>query len=318
LEWTPGNFFNLLRTGFRGKTDSIEIGNGTLNFGFRLTAGKYRLLIYAINTGGVRSRQPDQLTLIMAPHWYETIWFWIGVWSIIGLGIWRFIRSRIAFRELNATASELQLQALQAQMNPHFVGNSINAIQQFFYPPDPEKASEYISLFTRLLRQTMSFSEQHFIQFGSELQYDHDYLKMVQLRFGDRFMFSITGQDTIPADTPFPAMILQPLLENATIHGLATEGVSNLQLRFAFDGNKLTAMLCDNGTGILETQRRKKTGLLTERKSKGIELLMKKAQTINRMYDIALKIDFKDLSEAGSGQTGTCVQLVYTPGAIRS
>jgi LytS/YehU family sensor histidine kinase len=254
----------------------------------------------------------------MQPHWYETIWCWVGIWGFIALGIWRIYRNQIAFRDLNAAASDLQLQALQAQMNPHFVGNSINAIQQFFYPPNPEKASEYIALFTRLLRQTMVFSEQRFIKFQAEIQYDQDYLKMVQLRFGTRFQYLVTGAEGIPPETPFPSMILQPLLENATIHGLAEEGVSILKLDFSLNDKLLRISLCDNGPGIEETLRRKKDNPNPERQSKGTELLIKKIQTINRLYGITMKIDFQDLRATGNGSTGTCVVISFLPDEIRN
>jgi hypothetical protein len=313
--WTPGNLFNLLKSGFRGKTDTFEINNGNLYFGYKIPSGKYAIQTFAFNNAGIKSSLPDGIALVLLPNWYETIWAWLFFWSVVVLLIWRYYRNRIAFRELNAAASELQLQALQSQMNPHFVGNSINAIQQFFYPPNPSKASEYIALFTRLLRQTMFFSERTFIPFREEVAYDLDYLNMVQLRFGDRFQYSITGTDQIPEDTPFPAMILQPLLENATIHGMAETGVSRLSLDFRLDQDKIQVTLSDNGVGMDETIRRKSRSTSVERKSKGLELLHKKSQTINSLYGIDLQVVFSGKS-ASTG--GTQVTLIYSPGKLKN
>jgi hypothetical protein len=314
--WTPGNMLNILKFNILNRPDTLLLNSGLLNFGFKIIPGHYFFQVYALSSNSVRSNLPDQFSLIMLPHWYETLWFWLAFWVIVYLIIRRIYKSRIAFRELNAAASELQLQALQAQMNPHFVGNSINAIQQFFYPPDPEKASEYISLFTRLLRQTMLFSERRFIPLREELAYDEDYLKMVQLRFGDRFEYRISGADTIDPEIPFPAMILQPLLENATIHGLSEEGISKLLLTFSKQHEILTVTLIDNGPGITETLRRKSQATGFDRQSKGMEMVTKKMDTFNRMFNISLQITFTDLSEIQPGQTGTQVVISYQPGRI--
>jgi ligand-binding sensor domain-containing protein len=313
LSWTPGNIFNFLRSGFSGRNDTLEITNGVLDFGYKLPAGTYRLQVCGFNTSGVKSNRPAEIALIMLPHWYETIWFWALLWGMAIAGIWRVYRNRVAFRELSASASELQLQALQAQMNPHFVGNSINAIQQFFYPPNPSKASEYIALFTRLLRETMAFSERTFIPFKEEISYDMDYLKMVQLRFGDRFRYSITGTGDFPDEMLFPAMMLQPLLENATIHGLAEEGISELSLDFRWQGGKIQVSLLDNGVGIEETLKRRKNTAGAGRISRGIGLLQKKAGTINGLYGIDLEISFQNGPGSNGNPSGTLILLSFNP-----
>jgi len=316
--WTPGNLLQTLRTKLFGKKDTLTAEAGALNFGVHLAPGRYQIQVTGYSVGGIRSNKPDFITLVMRPHWYETIWFWITIWSLLALALRRIYRARIAFRELVSSASELQLQALQAQMNPHFVGNSINAIQQFFYPPDPAKASEYIALFTRLLRQTMLFSEHNFITLREELQYDLDYLKMIHLRFGERFRFEIAGAEQIPDTLPFPAMLLQPILENATLHGLAPEGISRLCVEFSYStGGILTCTICDNGVGINEMLRRKMESPV-ERKSKGMEILAKKVKTINRLFAINLRLDYKDLSETDPAGHGTCVSLSFAPEKIKN
>jgi hypothetical protein len=315
FSWTPLNLLNCITSGFRPKIDSSWNLTGKLNFGVKLPAGAYQFRITALNGKNVFSNQSDHLQLIMLPRWYETFWFWLLCWGLFALGIWRINQTRVAFRELDAAASELQLQALRAQMNPHFVGNSINAIQQFFYPPDPVRASEYISLFTRLLRQTMHFSEQNFIAFKDEIAYDEDYLRMIQLRFSDRFSFEIVGGDRIPADMPFPAMLLQPILENATLHGLSPEGSSVLHLEFSRDEQFVLCTVVDNGVGYLEMQRRKKKQD-SERKSKGLEMLHKKIQTMNRLYRIDLSLEMEDLYDVDPRQHGTKVILKFRSVAL--
>ncbi len=312
--WTLDNLLARAWQGFRGRTDTTFVEESLLSFGVHLPPGAYRLRLSAINATGVVSHQPAEITLIMRPAWYQTFWITLFVWGLIVYVLWRMYRARAAYRDLNASVSALQLQALQAQINPHFVGNSINAIQQFFYPPDPVRASEYISTFTGLLRRTLLFSEKHFIPFLEELAYDRDYLQLIELRFGERFQFEIIGTDRVPSDTPFPCMLLQTLLENATIHGLALEGVSHLVLEFNWQGSRLVCTVTDNGVGI-ETSLARKKASGTDRKSKGLEMLAQKVETLNRLYDIDLQFNIRDLSEpqSHSGAHGTRAVISFYP-----
>lgn len=313
--WTLDNLFDWVANGFKAGVNITQVDNGSLSYGVTLPPGCYQISITAVTTANLRSRQPDYLFVVMRPHWYNTLWFGLLVWGGLTYIVWRIVRARIAYRRLDAAVSELQLQALQAQMNPHFIGNSINAIQQFFYPPDPVLASEYISLFTRLLRRTLLYSEQTFITFEDELAYDNDYLSMVKLRFGDRFRFEVTGTASIPPSTGFPSMLLQPLLENATLHGLAPEGDSILHLDFGLNGKYLVCTITDNGAGLKEVRERQKAGGI-DRVSKGLELLLQKVQTLNRRYDLGLQLELHDLSDDKIPGRGTRVTVRFYPDKI--
>ena len=169
------------------------VDESNLNFGISTPSGSYYLRVTAITTDSIPSQHPAYWTIVMRPNWYNTVWCDLLLWVTGVYILWRMLRARIAHRKLNAAVSDLQLQTLQSQINPHFVGNSINAIQQFFYPPNPAAASNYVELFTRLLRRTIILSEQHFNSFEEELAYDHDYLRMIKLRFGERFQYEIHG-----------------------------------------------------------------------------------------------------------------------------
>jgi LytS/YehU family sensor histidine kinase len=197
-------------------------------------------------------------------------------------------------------------------MNPHFIGNSVNAIQQFLHPPNPEKASEYISLFVRLLRRTMLYSETPIIVFEEEIAYLREYLLLVQLRFENKFQYTIRGANGVPPDTPIPSMLLQPILENATLHGLAPNGISVLNIEFFFEGERLCCAVTDNGIGIRASEQKKQTEK-TERTSKGLELLRKKIQFLNLLYHLDLTLYIEDLSDINAARTGTQVVITYRP-----
>ncbi|MBK9013634.1 MAG: sensor histidine kinase [Saprospiraceae bacterium] len=288
----------------------VIIQDAVHNFGVNLTPGRFVNTITAILPGGTRSTQPDKITITVMPFWWQTVWVKLLIIAMVAFVVFRMFKTRAAFLKLQNTASELQLQAIKSQMNPHFVGNSINAIQQFFYPPDPVKASEYISIFSDLLRRTMSFSEVDFIPFQDELTYVRDYLEMVKLRFGEHFSYTISGVEKIGSQAMFPAMVLQPILENATMHGLSPEGVSHLTVHFDEDKHRLTTTLTDNGVGIEESQRRKRSRP-PRRTSKGLILLDKKVQMLNKLYAVDLKVTTTDRRQLNDSSNGTQVIISF-------
>ena len=313
--WTLDNLLTCISGNFNGVKKTFRAELPLHSLGTYLPPGRYLFEVTAVKASGIRSSIPDAWMLTKRPHWYETIWIYLLLWSAVAYGAWRIYTARRAFQDLHNTASIMQLQALQAQMNPHFIGNAINAIQQFLHPPDPIKTSEYISVFMRLLRRTMSFSEKTFITFGEELAYDLEYLQLVKLRFEERVQIEVSGESEVPVDTPIPGMLLQPLLENATIHGLAPEGPSVIRLLFSFDQQRFRCDLTDNGIGFKESQRlRQQTGL--KRESKGLEVLRRKIDTLNRLYGLDLVLDIRDLSDSEPGSQGTRVTLTYSPDKI--
>lgn len=110
-------------------------------------------------------------------------------------------------------------------------------------------------------------------------------------------------------------MLLQPLLENATLHGLAPEGNSVLHLDFGLEGKQLICTITDNGVGLKEARERQKAGGI-DRVSKGLELLYQKVQTLNRRYDLGLQLELSDLSDDSIPGRGTRVTVRFFPGNI--
>ena len=291
--------------------DTIWLTKPNYDFGHKLEAGRYLIRTTLVSFDGVESMQDAELNLTALPHWTETIWVWLAAMTVVFIVLIRFYRMRMRYLRAEARMFQLKHQALKAQINPHFVGNSINAIQKFFYPPDPEKASEYIHLFTVLLRKTLVLSEQDFCSPEEEIAYTRGYLEMIQLRYGHQFRYRIEGADTIDPQMAFPAMMLQPLVENATQHGLAQSGPSELVLRFWHEGAYCYCSVRDNGPGIHVSQARKQAHR-SHKKSFGIRLLQEKAQMLNQLYPLELEIHWTDLSETMEGN-GTSVQIRFKP-----
>jgi ligand-binding sensor domain-containing protein len=310
LWWTIDNLATGIRNSFTSVTTSWILDKPAYNLGNYLPPGRYRFKVTASKPNGQLSNVPDTWTIVKRPYWHETLWFYALLWALISLIAYRIYKTRKGYHEARTAVSVLQLQALQAQINPHFIGNAINAIQQFLHPPNPVKASNYISMFMRLLHRTMLFSEKSIITFKEELEYVREYMELVRLRFEDRFQFEILVDEGADPDMPIPSMILQPVLENATLHGLAPEGLTIIKMRFRREQDFFVFTLCDNGIGIKEKQRIKRSAP-SFRESRGLTMLQKKLETLNKLYNLDISMTIKDLSEQNTGQTGTCITIKY-------
>ena len=311
LQWlTTDNLLHWIGSGFLGKTDTTRLYKSGLDFGVNMPPGKYQLEVTAVTQNGIRSRHPGVWAIVMPARWYSTFWFSLFIWGLIGLGLYRIYRTRMQLQEMTWAVAQFRLLALQAQINPHFIGNSINALQRFFYPPKPTLASIYNATFTQLLRKTLDFSEYTFIRFDEEVEYNKGYMELARLRYGDdRFEYHITGTDMIPEDLPFPALFLQPILENATIHGSATDETSVVKIAYRLENGYIYCIITDNGPGINSRNAGRKDHI---RKSKGNRMLHNKALTLNQLFDIDMQFITRDLSENTPPGKGTQATISFS------
>lgn len=322
--WTVDNLSTWILSSFKGKTDTSNVQRANLNFGISWRAGRYNIKVTALSAGVVRSLFPDQHTFVMRPHWYATVWSYVLVWGIIGSGLYRIYQTRVQLDKMATAVARSRLFALQAQINPHFVGNAINAVQRYFYPPAPAEASIYTATLTNLLRQTLLFSEKTFIPFREEIEFDRNYLDLTRSRLGtERFHYTFSGVEDIHAETPFPALFLQPILENATIHGLSRSGISHVDIAFRARKGRLYCTITDNGPGLPPSGAGESKPAAGEtRQSKGIAMLRNKAATLNQLYDLDLKFvilnapDNRGARAVVSFRTDKAIKAQYRPFTI--
>lgn len=152
--------------------------------------------------------------------------------------------------ELNRRLAELRLQTLRMQINPHFLFNALNAISVLVKKGDNERADEMIKRLSVLLRRSLESSDRHWVRLEEELDFARQYLAIAQLRFGDRLEVSEHCDPQIRS-APVPALLLQPLVENAVTHGLgAKTGPCAIELACRADASgRLTIEIADNGVG---------------------------------------------------------------------
>jgi LytS/YehU family sensor histidine kinase len=204
--------------------------------------------------------------------------------------------------------AELELQSLRAQLNPHFMFNSLNAIQDLIVNEDNERSHLYLSRFSKLLRMLLDNANQPFVSVKQEIDFLELYLSLENLRIPD-LHFSIKKDSlTNSDDRMIPNMMLQPYIENAIWHGLShKKGERNLQVRIHENGQATRFEIEDNGVG-----RKKATELkLLYRKghhSKGMELLSKRFNLLSKEYGASILTTVEDLQNNGDA-CGTLVKI---------
>jgi len=151
--------------------------------------------------------------------------------------------------KLNQRLAELQLQTLRMQIDPHFLFNAMNAVAVLIKKGENERAEQTLGRLSSFFRQTLESSDRHWVTLKEELELVRQYIAIVQVRFGDRLTVS-EHCDASVRETPVPAMLLQPLIENAVTHGFGNKiGPCSLKLACRADGDSLAIAIEDDGVG---------------------------------------------------------------------
>lgn len=227
-----------------------------------LAPGSYLLKVFGRNIYGINSKIPVEIEFEILPPFWATWWFvlcsiLLGLIILLFLFLW--IKRRIELRaeqenRVKVQLARSQLTALQAQMNPHFLFNSISSIQNFIMSNKREEAYNYLTSFSKLIRTTLNNSRSQFISLEKELETIELYMQLEQKRFNNTFDFRIElDNDIQPKNIFLPASMIQPLLENALWHGIMTirsERRGVIILHISKDNDFLQISVTDNGKGL--------------------------------------------------------------------
>ena len=281
--------------------------------------GNYTFSVYAMNNDGYWSTKPAMVSFTVHPPYWETAWFRtgaaVGIVSIITLVF--MIRYRY-FKRVEGEKNELyrkivdtELRALRAQMNPHFIFNSLNSIQRFILDSDTQGAHKYLGKFSKLVRMTLNNSSKEMITLGEELQTLRLYIDLEALRFKDTFQYSIEVGEDIDADNlKTPALMIQPFVENAIWHGLMPLGRNGrLFIKLENTGDAMKCTIEDNGIGRKAANAASK--LQTEHESMGIEVTKERLEAINAKYNMVSRLEITDLYNNDGSVRGTRVELFF-------
>jgi tetratricopeptide (TPR) repeat protein len=193
--------------------------------------------------------------------------------------------------------AELELQSLRSQLNPHFMFNSLNSIQELILMEENEMSHSYLARFSKLLRLLLENAEKSFIPLQKELEFLQLYLRLENLRVPDlKYSISISPE-VDPTTVKIPNMILQPYIENAIWHGLSHK-ISNklLQVRVNREKGMMKYEIQDNGVGRKKAAELKSL-FRREHKSLGMELLNKRFKLLNQEFGSEIRVEIKDVGK---------------------
>jgi LytS/YehU family sensor histidine kinase len=210
-------------------------------------------------------------------------------------------------REYNKKLAEVEMKALKAQMNPHFIFNSLNSINRYIVKSEPEKASLYLTKFSKLIRLILDNSNHKIISLENELSALHLYIELEALRFNKKFTYTIhVARDLNPIGVGVPPMIIQPFVENAIWHGLLhKEEHGKLDIQFERYGSGLKCIILDDGVGR-QTARELKSKGVSKEKSYGMKITNDRLSMLNGESKIS-SVEILDLKDVQGKASGTKV-----------
>lgn len=215
---------------------------------------------------------------------------------------------------LRLQSVQLQLKALRAQMNPHFIYNALNAIQHFISSDQNKDAAKYLAKFALLMRKSLDYSDVDKISLEEEIEFIRNYLDInKKLRFDDQMSFDIDVDDSLEEDLlGVPSMIIQPYVENAIEHGIRMkEGKGRISISFnALDAHHIQCNIEDNGIGRKAASAYKaKQEHLAQVESKGTAITEERLQLINKTISRSLNVRTTDLYDNEGKARGTRVEI---------
>ena len=197
-------------------------------------------------------------------------------------------------------SKKIALQSLRREMNPHFIFNSLNSVNQFIAQNNELEANKFLTSYSKLMRNVMENSNKDFIKLNKEIELLKEYLELEHLRFGDKFSYKIIVDESIDPETiSIPNMLIQPHIENAIWHGLRyKEGKGFLELSFSLKNNCLLITVEDDGIG-LKKSREIKTENQKVHQSRGLTNVRERIELLNQLYKTNIWFEVKEKEEGG-------------------
>jgi ligand-binding sensor domain-containing protein/two-component sensor histidine kinase len=285
-----------------------------------LPPGSYVFKVRSVGPTGTFSAGITTLPVNILPAFWQTTWFRVLCVLLVTILLYVYFKLRVnAVRKearrraaIQQQMAQLEMKALRAQMNPHFIFNALNSIQTFMMKSETEQALSYLSRFARLIRNVLDNTQLNSIPVSKELKMMENYLELEKLRFGDQFSYSITVDALLDPDfTDIPTMILQPFVENAIWHGLLhKKEEGRLAITFHKMGEKvLLCVIEDNGIGREKAAAQRQPD--NEHHSRGLQITQDRLALYNRRFDLDATFDMEDLYDEDGLPCGTRVNVWF-------
>ena len=275
--------------------------------------GDYYFEAYSTNINDEYS-QMALVPIIIVPYWYQTVSFKLLCLGLFGFSVYQIyryiiIQERKKEQEKIAITNKinrLELDAWKSNINPHFLFNSINTIQSLFSINQFEKANQFISNFSKVLRNTIDSSDKLMNTIEDEIQYLRNYLVLEKTKKGTQFSFRFICKEEELYSYYIPTLILQPILENSIKHGLKNNKDGILDVHFEKAGDHILVRVRDNGGGL-------KPDFQENKKSKGIKLIRDKLNIVEQITGqfISFSIHNYNIDDYGNVGTEATISLPF-------
>ena len=306
--------------------DWIQAGTQRSATYTNLSPGNYTFHVKASNNDGVWNETGTSFTFTIGPPIWQTWWFRVVASVSLIVLIYGIVRWRLQqkFRlqlersekerqlaEQKQQSAELKIQALRAQMNPHFIFNCLNSINRFILTNEATKAADHLTKFAKLIRIVLQQSSKPLIPLEDELYCLQLYMDLEALRFEIPFYYEINCNGIDTSSVMIPSLLIQPFVENAIWHGLHPKENENgrINIDLSLRNEILHCSICDNGVGRKSsTEFKEDSG--NWKKSLGIKLTQHRLQ----LFESSLKpeeaeIVINDMVNEAGQSAGTCVHI---------
>ncbi len=319
IEYAAINFSHAEKTTYEYKLDDID--KDWVNAGYRTTVaytsldpGEYRFRVKAYNSDGVACAAETTLRIKILPPWFKTWWFKLLMGLIFLGGLYWWYREHIkTIRHEAAMKNQLtktEMMTLRAQMNPHFIFNSLNSINSFIIDNKTHLASDYLTKFSRLIRLILDNSRSEIISLEKELEAMKLYTLMESVRFNNKFKYKIEIDENISTENiKIPPMTIQPYVENAIWHGIMHkqgDGTVKICVKQPKE-NELEIIIDDDGIGRVKSAEIKKNSG-SSNKSHGLAITQQRLELHNNLNHIET-IDKYD-EQGNAAGTRVVIRLV--------
>lgn len=206
-----------------------------------------------------------------------------------------------------------EMSALRAQMNPHFMFNSMNTLEAFILEKQEDEASSFLNKFSKLLRLVLENSRQLLVSIEKDMKALELYVQLEQVRYDNRFSYAIKiDPELIDASYSIPPLIIQPFVENAIVHGLFNKrGKGSLEVELQLTGDKIYCRVEDDGIGREMAQEIRKKNK-PHHKSLGLKMTSERIEILNQIHQVNVGVNTVDLVDSHGHPAGTRVEL-YLP-----
>lgn len=299
------------------------IGTSTRAVNFtNLSPGNHSLEIKAINQ---HFREGTiSLPIIIKPLWYQTniakmLFVFLSalvLFTLFYFGLKTIRRSERKRNDRDKKVAGLELQALRSQMNPHFVHNSLNAIQYYIQRNEVELSENYLSKFSKLIRMFFEYSRRDAIKLKDEIELITHYLDMEKLRFEDKLSYQIDVDINLDVEEQLiPSMILQPIIENAVNHGIFHKNANGrVRVNFEVINDGFAIIIEDNGIGFKKAQEIHRNSTKNYQ-SRSSAVLHERIELLGQSNEWIIEHTMVDLSDISEEQ-GTRVILNFKTGDL--